>query len=112
MRLVLVSAGIPEPELNWALTAHGTAVRVDLAWPEYRFGVEYDGDHHRSPRQFAADIARQERIQDEGWGLLRATRTDLFDRPAELVDRVARRLVERGFLGIRLRMSQMVRVRA
>ncbi|MES1212756.1 MAG: hypothetical protein ABUT11_04335 [Leifsonia sp.] len=108
IRLTLVSAGIPEPELNWPLATNHRSPRLDLAWPNYRFGLEYDGDHHRSPEQFMSDIRRQERIHDEQWAVMRATRDDLFDRPSELVSRVHRRLTERGCLGIRLRMSHMV----
>lgn len=108
IRLVLVSAGIPEPQLNWQLAGNRHSPRLDLAWPDCRFGLEYDGDHHRSPEQFMGDIRRQERIQDARWGVMRATRDDLFDRPADLVNRVHRRLTERGCRGISFRMSQMV----
>ena len=111
VRLVLCSAGVPEPELNLAIAPGGRSPRVDLAWPTVRFGLEYDGDQHRSPAEFSADIRRQERVQDRGWSLMRVTRSDLFDRPAELVDRVHRRLAERGWAGIRVRGSQMVVVR-
>jgi len=110
-RIVLMSAGIPEPELNHRLTIGRREVRVDIAWPEVRFGLEYDGDHHRDPRSFAADIRRQELVQDIGWSLMRATRDDLFRDPQALVLRVASRLAERGSPSIRIEVSQMVRPR-
>ena len=106
-----MSAGIPEPELNHRLTIGRREVRVDIAWPEVRFGLEYDGDHHRDPRSFAADIRRQELVQDIGWSLMRATRDDLFRDPQALVLRVASRLAERGSPSIRIEVSQMVRPR-
>lgn len=96
LRLVLASAHVPEPTLNHEVMAGSRRFQIDLAWPEVRFGIEYDGDQHRDARQFASDIRRQELIQDTGWGLMRATRSDLFDRPRELVQRVIQRLADRG----------------
>ncbi len=96
LRLVVMSAHIPEPVLNHEVTVGSRRFRVDLAWPDVRFGIEYDGDHHRDLREFAHDIRRQELIQDTAWGLMRVTRTDLFDRPRELVERVILRLADRG----------------
>jgi hypothetical protein len=95
-RLVLTSAGIPEPVLNHPLTVAGRRFNVDLAWPDFRFGLEYDGEMHRDQQAFADDIRRQEIIQDEPWSLMRMTKADLFDRTWELVRRVERRLVDRG----------------
>lgn len=110
-RLVLESAGIPAPSLNHRIVGARRTVYVDLAWPEVRFGLEYDGDHHRRPAQFLDDISRQELIQDEAWLLMRMTRRDLFEHPDQLSERVARRLSERGWRGIRLDMRHLVRPR-
>jgi len=96
LRLVLMSAHIPEPMLNHEVTLGSHRFRLDLAWPDVRFGIEYDGDQHRDVREFAHDIRRQELIQDTAWGLMRVTRADLFDRPRELVERVSLRLADRG----------------
>ena len=110
-RVVLTTAGIPEPALNHRLAVGRRAVRLDFAWPDFRFGLEYDGDQHRDPRQFADDIGRQELVQDAQWSLMRMTRFDLFDRPEALVRRVASRLAERGLSSIGVDVSQMVRPR-
>jgi hypothetical protein len=110
-RIVLTSAGIPEPALNFELRAGSRQVRLDLAWPDQRFGLEYDGDMHRDPARFRDDIARQELVQDEEWGIMRITSRDLFDEPRQLVKRVAQRLAARAAVGITLDMSQMVRPR-
>lgn len=111
-RVVLRSAGIPEPSLNHRIVHAGRRFYVDLAWPEVRFGLEYDGDHHRGPGQFLDDISRQELIQDDAWLLMRMTRRELFEHPEELIVRVARRLSERGWRGIALDMRHLVRPRA
>lgn len=93
-RVLLTAGGIPDPDLNCAIP--GTWFTVDLAWPAARFGIEYQGHHHDSAAQRAADIRRQELIHDEGWLLMEVTRVDLFDAPLAMLDRVARRLSERG----------------
>lgn len=110
-RVVLRSAGIPEPSLNHRIVHAGRRFYVDLAWPEVRFGLEYDGDHHRGPGQFLDDISRQELIHDDAWLLMRMTRRELFEHPEELIVRVARRLSERGWRGITLDMRHLVRPR-
>jgi hypothetical protein len=109
-RLVLTSAGIPEPELNHLVKLPTRRVHLDMAWPEVRFAIEYDGDSHREASQFLRDIERQELIQDENWSIMRMTRADLFDRPDVLVQRVASRLATHGLVP-RLQLRRMVRVR-
>ncbi|HXR45184.1 MAG TPA: DUF559 domain-containing protein, partial [Pseudolysinimonas sp.] len=92
LRVALHQCGLPEPALNHPVGRFF----VDLAWPGVRFGIEYDGDHHRDPAQFARDIERQELIADEGWRLMRVTRADLFQRTSATVTRVWSRLTELG----------------
>lgn len=51
-RLSLVAHGIPQPVANYvvpdAAFASGAPITLDLAWPEFKVAVEYDGDHHRT----------------------------------------------------------------
>lgn len=96
IRVGLTGVGLPEPACNHPITVRGRRFFLDLAWPEYRFGIEYDGDSHRDPTRFTSDIHRQEVIQDHGWALMRVTRADLFDRTAETMQRIERRLSVRG----------------
>ncbi|MEN2738481.1 DUF559 domain-containing protein [Microbacterium sp. X-17] len=90
MRLTLVDAGLPEPELNHDVVAEGEDLGcVDLAYPRLRVAIEYEGDHHRSdPVQWARDIRRYERLAAAGWLVIRVTRTDLFDDPRSVLARV------------------------
>jgi very-short-patch-repair endonuclease len=70
--------------------------KVDLAYPEARLYIEYDGGHHAAPRQRAADLDRQNRLSTLGWRPLRFIDAD-FKRPvAFLVEKVrdASRCVE------------------
>ena len=58
-------AGLPAPDV--AARRHPRAARfvarVDLAWPEQRLVVEYDGDAPPRPRQRVADLRRREALE-------------------------------------------------
>ena len=86
VRLVLVDAGLPEPQLNWTLrTASGLFVaRLDMAYPEQRVAVEYDGRHHAEAAQFRRDADRWRAISDAGWTLVRVLAHHL-DAPNQLI---------------------------
>ncbi|MEN2742803.1 hypothetical protein ABCS02_33930 [Microbacterium sp. X-17] len=79
LRLLLVSAGLPEPELNYRVLRDGRSVAmVDLAFPERRVAIEYLGDIHRTDRSaFREDIARRERLTECGWNVVFLTADDL-----------------------------------
>src|SRR5699024_10966982 len=97
MRLVLVAAGFPEPMPNLPVRDEETAkVRyIDLAWPSVGFGLEYDGDGHRTSKgQWQDDENRRDELASQGWTLARANGSELRRRR-----RVRRRL--RGSLGER-----------
>jgi len=94
LRVLLHVAGFPEPALNFPVP--GLPYRVDLAWPEWGFGIEYDGRYHARPSQARADSVRQETIHDRDWLLMRVIGDDLFDSPRELVERARRRVAARG----------------
>jgi hypothetical protein len=92
-RLTLVDSGLPEPVLGWEVfDARGDFIgRVDLAYPQLRIAVEYEGGHHlMDPGQWNRDILRYERLVAEGWQVIRVTKQDVFERPGALVERVAR----------------------
>ncbi|MFS0866215.1 endonuclease domain-containing protein [Microbacterium sp. 179-B 1A2 NHS] len=96
-RLTLIDAGLPEPELNWAVVVAGERIAcVDLAYPAERVAVEYEGGHHATdPRQWSRDIERYERLAAAGWIVIRVTKDHLFTDPAAVVARVRRALAER-----------------
>nr|WP_254071882.1 DUF559 domain-containing protein [Rathayibacter sp. VKM Ac-2857] len=95
LRLLLIRAGLPEPELNVELyDADGHFVaRVDLLYRDQRVVVEYDGDHHRTDkRQYERDIARSEAIQALGYQHLRIRASGVHDDPEATAARVRRAL--------------------
>jgi hypothetical protein len=90
-RLALVDAGLPEPVLAHEVfdEAGSFVARLDLAYPERRVAVEYEGEHHMTdPAQWAKDIARYERLAALGWTVIRVTKDDLRLHRRALVARV------------------------
>jgi hypothetical protein len=98
-RLILLDAGLPEPELNHAVVDDdGQFVAcVDLAYPAQKIAIEYEGEHHlKDAEQWAKDIARYEALAAAGWFVIRVTKADVFDARADLVQRVRRALHTRA----------------
>jgi hypothetical protein len=106
-------AGVPEPEINPSLVdERGSFLAMpDLAWPEFMFATEYEGDHHRGIDQYRRDIRRIEVLIDAGWSVMKVSADDLFDHPGELVARVQRRLAARGWVGPRRDLRRIGHVR-
>ena len=92
-RLVVVHAGLPEPQLNAAVLddAGGWLATGDLVWREKKVVAEFDGDHHRTDRrQWQIDVARREAVQEAGWVYVQLT-AQMVTVPA-YADRLVRRL--------------------
>jgi hypothetical protein len=91
LRLLVVDAGLPPPVAQHEVRdARGHFVgRVDLAWPELRLAVEYDGDHHRERDQFRRDVGRLNALRAAGWTVLRFTADDVLRNPRPTVGSVA-----------------------
>lgn len=89
LRLCIVDAGLPEPEIGTAVqVAGGTVVlHPDLAYPDLRIAIEYEGARHRDAGRWERDIERRELFEDAGWRVIRVTAAGLAD-PAGLVDRI------------------------
>jgi very-short-patch-repair endonuclease len=88
LRLLLVLAGLPVPAVQHRVSDY----RLDLAYPEARLGIEYDGDHHRERGQFQHDVARLNRLRLLGWTVLRFTAGDVLRNPRRVVEQVRRAL--------------------
>lgn len=99
LRLLLLRAGLPEPELNFELTHPSGRIMIpDLAWPHYRVAAEYNGVHHDKPDQRVRDLRRVDDFVDIGWTTVNVDRTQLFQHPASTVLRVTERLQDRGWV--------------
>jgi Protein of unknown function (DUF559) len=91
LRLLLVSAGLPCPEINTDIIderGHWLS-RPDLLYRDLKIAMEYEGDTHRTDkRQWRADMTRHEVLHDLGWVVLRFHADDILLRPHQTVDRV------------------------
>ncbi|HET6826897.1 MAG TPA: DUF559 domain-containing protein [Amnibacterium sp.] len=93
LRLLLLAAGLPEPEVNGRIVdQQGRFVaESDLVYRSAKVVLEYEGDGHRERAKFRKDISRYDRLQDLGWRVIRVTQEDL-NHPEDLLARVRRAL--------------------
>ncbi|ANS77690.1 hypothetical protein SGUI_0294 [Serinicoccus hydrothermalis] len=100
VRLLLVLAGFPEPRMQVAFVDRGgqTRYRLDLAYPELKVAIEYDGRHHAAdPAQWGHDISRREWLDDQGWRLVVLRSPDVHATPWATVRRIAGILAAHGY---------------
>lgn len=87
LRLVLVLAGLPVPEVQPTVTHEGRFVaRPDLLYRAQRLVLEYDGGTHRD--SLAEDNRRQNRLISAGYRVLRFTASDVQRHPDSVVAQV------------------------
>ena len=92
VRVACARAGLPAPVPQFVVMADGQFLgRVDLAWPEARLIVEYEGAHHFEETQIRRDDRRYERLVAAGWRVIRLSSADLQNL-ADVVSRIARAL--------------------
>lgn len=96
LRLILHSAGIRGYVPNHWVTLSRPRVRyrIDLAFPEYMLGLEYQSGYHHDPEQWKADMTRLSRLRAHGWDMHEVSQADV-DSPSELANRI-RMLLERS----------------
>jgi len=98
LRLLLARAGFPEPQVAPRVETPIGLRHPDLAWPQWRVLVEYEGDGHRTDsRVFANDLQRFDAFADAGWSTVRCSRIDLYSAPRRVLESLARRLRSRGW---------------
>jgi very-short-patch-repair endonuclease len=94
LRWLVHDDGLPMPHLQYpVLDAGGTVVAAaDMAWPERKVLVEFDGDVHRERKTFVTDRRRQNRVVAAGWFILRFTSADVYGDPAGVLAQIRRAL--------------------
>jgi hypothetical protein len=82
VRVALVLAGLA-PVPQWEVWLDGQFLgRVDLAFPEVRLAVEYEGAYHFEGTQIVRDDGRISRLEAAGWRVIRLSAADLRDLEA------------------------------
>lgn len=106
VRLLIVLAGLPEPQVDVRFFAEGNALvrRLDLGYPDIRVAVEYDGEQHRKRQDvYEGDVLRHEEFDNLGWRIVVVLSKDVFFTPSRTVERVAAALRSRGVRVPRIR---------
>jgi hypothetical protein len=80
-RLALVLHGLPPPVSQLAVHDTRHCHYLDLGYPEYRVGIEYDGGDHLTPERARRDLERQHRLTAIGWTLVRPRAATVLHQP-------------------------------
>jgi hypothetical protein len=90
-RLVLIAGGLPPIQAQIVVVDEWCVIvaRIDLGWPEWRVGVEYDGAQHwTDPVQRTTDIDRAAELARLGCVIVRVSYDLLRYRPGVVIERV------------------------
>ena len=97
-RLMLVGAGLPRPQTQLPVFDElGFVVAyLDMGWPEYRVGVEFDGAQHwTDARQRSRDVERLADLEALAWTIIHVS-SDMLRTSAVVVGRVSAALEAAG----------------
>jgi very-short-patch-repair endonuclease len=85
--MILIAGRLP-----WPVTQHEVrdesglfVARLDLAYPERKLGIEYEGDHHRGRGVFQHDLRRINALRACGWTVLRFAALDIYREPGKII---------------------------
>jgi hypothetical protein len=93
VRVACILAGLPAPVPQFVVLQDGVHLgTVDLAWPEAKVVVEYEGPYHFEERQIRKDDRRYDRLSAAGWHVIRLGAHDVRDMDA-VVERIRAALV-------------------
>lgn len=89
MRLMIVGAGLPEPELQIRTDPHDPhSPAGDAGYRREKIVIQYEGEHHFSPEQQAEDQWRNAHFEGQGWTVVLVNRVDLRDGFRTLIRRL------------------------
>lgn len=99
VRVACARSGLPAPVPQFVVVdAGGFVGRVDLAWPEHRLIVEYEGAYHFDELQIHRDDSRYKQLVAAGWRVIRLSAADLRDMDT-VIARIAHMLAQPLFAG-------------
>ncbi|WP_347108334.1 DUF559 domain-containing protein [Paenarthrobacter sp. S56] len=71
LRLAMLDAGLPEPELQVRLRiSDPLSPTADLGFRARRLAIQYDGGHHLEEEQVLSDMRRDKAFRSAGWTVL------------------------------------------
>lgn len=102
LRLESDAYGLPEAHVNYEIIDHirgsGT-MKVDIAYPDDRVCIEYDGNYHYTHGRWMYDLDKRNRLRDLGFTPFVATREHLASKQKlnELFGMVARAIASHRY---------------
>jgi hypothetical protein len=102
LRLLLVLAGLPEPVVNHVECDEDGrwSRRFDLAFPEHRLAIEYDGRQHaETQEQWERDVDRREGLDADCWRLVVVLAKGIYREPERTLQRVVTAMRDVGMPG-------------
>jgi hypothetical protein len=99
LRLAMVRAGLPEPELNVPIIDDAGTLHhePDLSYRKYSIGIEYEGEQHGDEGQIVRDIARSEKYTALGWTEVRISKRHMHGDAKAAVAKVRAALLQAGW---------------
>jgi very-short-patch-repair endonuclease len=86
LRLLMVLAGLPPPEVQIPVRHPDGMYYADLGYREHRLLIEADGrDHHSEWRKVGEDLVRQNALVAAGWRVLRFTWAQVLYQPEMVI---------------------------
>jgi hypothetical protein len=83
LRLALVGGGLPRPIAQHEIRVQNHFVgRLDLAYPQWKIGIEPTADKRRP---VGTEVAREDRLAAAGWTVLKFDPDEVTQRPAAIV---------------------------
>ncbi|MEE3848738.1 DUF559 domain-containing protein [Gordonia sp. LSe1-13] len=100
LRLLMFKGDLPTPDLQVEvadpITGHIFA-RIDLAYEKLKIAIEYDGeDFHSTPAQKAHDEARDAKLDELGWIVIRITADRMRNDQWGIIVEIEEALRKRG----------------
>jgi very-short-patch-repair endonuclease len=99
LRVRLVQSDLPTPVPQFPIHIGQITVHPDLAWPEFKVAVEYDGLWHADPDQLHRDRRRLNLLMGAGWIVIHVTSERLRRDFSGVLKEIRVALVSRGWRG-------------
>ena len=91
-RMALVLGGMPPLAVQYPVVIRGRRYYLDLAYPEQRIAIEYDGADHRTQQRARRDLEREAALVSAGWRILRFDAYVVLFEPERIVAEVRAKL--------------------
>jgi very-short-patch-repair endonuclease len=96
IRLAIVLAGLPAPVSQHPVVLAGREFALDLAYPEVKLAIEYNGADHLRPDRALRDLEREQLLVAAGWYIIRFGAVTALHYPRTIAARVRQELRASG----------------